>query len=225
VFVFAGGESRPATGGLLCLDPLTGTVDFHFPWRSKSYESVNAACPVIIGNQVLVTSSYQTGAALLNLGADGQATTAWTSKEFGVHFATPIHRDGYVYSFAGRNHPDVEMTCIELASGKIMWSEQPQWKEMMEQKAGPAREVTMSPFRGQFLLVEGRFVCLGEEGHLLCYELTPTGYKELHRAWVFKASESWTPPVISHGLLYLCQNKRGQDGSPARLLCYDVRGK
>jgi hypothetical protein len=225
VFVFAGGESRPATGGLLSIDPLTGTVDFNFAWRSKSYESVNASCPVVVGNQVLVTSSYQTGAALLSIGADMQATTAWTSKDFGVHFATPIHRDGYLYSFAGRNHPDVEMTCIELASGKVMWSEQPQWKDIMEQKTGPAREVTMSPFRGQFVLADGRFVCLGEEGHLLCYDLAPTGFKELHRAWVIKASESWTPPVISHGLLYLCQNQRGQDGSPARLLCYDLRGK
>jgi len=38
VFVFAGGESKPATGGLLCLDPANGKVDFAFPWRGTRYE-------------------------------------------------------------------------------------------------------------------------------------------------------------------------------------------
>jgi len=224
VLVFAGGESRPATGGLLCIDPATGVADFRFPWRSKSYESVNASCPLVIGNQVLVTSSYQTGAALLTIGADMQPTTAWTSLDFGCHFMTPFHVDGHLYGFAGRNHPDVEMACIELATGTITWHEQPRWQEVMSLK-GRERQMQMSPFRGQFLRAEGKFVCLGEEGHLLCYDLSPTGFKELSRAWMFQASESWTPPVLWHGLLYLCQNQKAADGTPSRLLCYDLRGK
>ena len=43
LFVFAGGESRPPTGGLLMIDPVRGSLDFRFPWRSRSYESVNAS--------------------------------------------------------------------------------------------------------------------------------------------------------------------------------------
>ncbi|MCY3758842.1 MAG: PQQ-binding-like beta-propeller repeat protein, partial [Acidobacteria bacterium] len=38
IFVFAGGESRPPTGGLLSIDPANGEIDFRFPWRSRSYE-------------------------------------------------------------------------------------------------------------------------------------------------------------------------------------------
>lgn len=224
VFVFAGGESRPATGGLLCIDPATGAKDFRFPWRSTSYESVNASCPLVIGNQVLVTTSYQTGGALLTIGEDMQPTTAWTTVDFGCHFMTPIHVAGHLYGFPGRNHPDVEMGCIELATGKILWHEQPRWEDVLQQR-GRERKMVMSPFRGQFLHAEGKFVTLGEEGHLLCYDLSPTGFKELSRAWLFQASESWTPPVLWHGLLYLCQNQKGADGTPARLLCYDLRGK
>jgi outer membrane protein assembly factor BamB len=224
VLVFAGGESRPATGGLLCIDPATGVADFRFPWRSKSYESVNASCPLVIGNQVLITCSYQTGAALLTIGADMQPTTAWTSLDFGCHFMTPFHVDGYLYGFAGRNHPDVEMACIELATGTIKWHEQPQWKEVLSVK-GRERQMLLSPFRGQFLRVQGTFVCLGEEGHLIRYELSPDGFREVQRAWMFQASESWTPPVLWHGLLYLCQNQKAADGTPPRLLCYDLRGK
>jgi hypothetical protein len=224
VFVFAGGESRPATGGLLCIDPANGAKDFRFPWRSQSYESVNASCPLVIGNQVLITASYQTGAALLTIGPDMQPTTAWTSQEFGCHFMTPFHVDGYLYGFAGRNHPDVEMACVELATGTVKWHEQPRWQEVLKVK-NRERQMLLSPFRGQFLRVQDTFICLGEEGHLIRYELSPAGFKEVQRAWVFAASESWTPPVLWHGLLYLCQNQKAADGTPPRLLCYDLRGK
>ncbi len=224
VLVFAGGESRPPTGGLLCIDPANGMADFQFPWRSTSYESVNASSPLVIGNQVLVTSSYQTGAALLSIGADMKPMAAWTSLDFGCHFMTPVHVDGYLYGFAGRNHPDVEMACIELATGTVKWHEQPRWQETMTVN-GRTRNMVMSTFRGQFLRAQEHFVCLGEEGHLLCYDLSPTGFKELSRAWMFQASESWTPPVLWHGLLFLCQNRPGADGTLSRLLCYDLRGK
>ena len=66
VFVFAGGESTPPTGGLLSIDPSTGGVDFSFPWRSRSYESVNASCPVVFDNKVFISASYRTGGALLD---------------------------------------------------------------------------------------------------------------------------------------------------------------
>src|SRR5688572_27466673 len=66
IFVFAGGESTPPTGGLMSIDPATGRVDFSFPWRSRSYESVNASCPVIFDNKVFISASYRTGGALLD---------------------------------------------------------------------------------------------------------------------------------------------------------------
>ena len=52
--------------------PKTGAIDFTFPWRSRSYESVNAASPVVAGNQVFISASYRTGGALLNVLPDGK---------------------------------------------------------------------------------------------------------------------------------------------------------
>ena len=75
-------------------------------------------------------------------------------------------------------------------------------------------------------MVDGKFLCLGELGHLLWLDLTPTGYKELARAWLFPARETWALPVLSHGLLYVTQNTPDiiRHGGP-RLLCYDLRGE
>lgn len=223
VFVFAGGESDPPTGGLMCLDPATGAVDFTFPWRSRSYESVNASCPVVTGNRVFVSASYRTGGAMLEITPEFQHKLLWKTGEFGLHFNTPIHQDGYLYGFDGRNEPDASLACIEAATGKLMWRETPEWKETFEVN-GVRREQMLSTYRGTLLQVEGRYLVLGELGHLLWMELTPKGAKELSRAWLFAARETWSTPVLSHGLLYVVQHSRDMlRNRPPRLLCYDLR--
>jgi len=223
VFVFAGGESQPPTGGLIMLDPATGAVDFTFPWRSKSYESVNASCPVIFGNKVFVSASYQTGGAMLEITPDFKHKVLWTTQEFGLHFNTPIHKDGYLYGFDGRNEPDASLACIEAASGKVMWRATPEWKETF-QVNGEAREQLLSTYRGNLLHVDGRFLALGELGHLLWMDLSPKGHKETSRAWLFAARETWSLPVLSRGLLYVVQHSRDSIRNQGpRLLCYDLR--
>ena len=223
ILVFAGGESRPPTGGLLSIDPANGKIDFRFPWRSRSYESVNASNPVVIGNQVLISASYKTGAALLDLRPDGTQRVAWTAPHFGLHWNTAIHRDGYLYGFDGRNEPDAALVCVELKTGKEMWRAVPEWEETVE---FGGRQVTRSftTYRGSLLWADGHFLCLGELGHLLWLDLSPKGFRILSRAWLFAARESWSPPVLSRGLLYVSQNRRDflRGGSP-RLLCYDLR--
>jgi outer membrane protein assembly factor BamB len=225
VFVFAGGESRPATGGLVCLDPANGKVDFTFPWRSTSYESVNASCPVVIGNQVFISATYQTGGALLTISPQFKPELAWKSDDFGIHFMTAIHKDGYLYGFDGRHDINSALVCFQVKDGKEMWRETPKWKETIT-VGGEAREITVGDYRGSLLEADGRFFCLGEAGHLQCWDLTPKGMKEIARSWLFAAHETWTPLVLSHGLLYVVQNHKDElNGNPPRLLCYDLRGK
>ena len=223
VFVFAGGESRPPTGGLICLDPASGNIDFEFPWRSKSYESVNASCPVVIGDQVFISASYKVGGACLRVATDFTHKVAWTNPNVGTHINTAIHRDGYLYVFEGRNEPDASLVCVDLKDGKIVWREVPEWTETVTIR-GRTQEAVLSTFRGSLLYADSHFLCLGELGHLLWLDLTPTGYKQLARHWLFGARESWTPLVLSRGLLYVCQNARDfVSQAPPRLLCYDLR--
>ena len=224
VLVFAGGESRPPTGGLLSINPSDGKVDFTFPWRSRTYESVNASTPTVIGNQVLISAAYQTGAALLDIMPDFSREVVWTNFEFDLHFTTAIHKDGYLYGFDGRNEPDAALSCIRLSDGKQMWRVEPEWKDTVD-TGGRVREITMSTFRGSLMDVDGHFLAIGEWGHLLWLDLTPEGYKELSRAWVVKARETWALPVLSRGLLYVSQNTKSLDRESPRLRCYDLRGR
>lgn len=224
LFVLGGGESRPPTGGLLSINPRDGALDFRFPWRSRSYESVNASCPVVTGDRVLVSASYRTGAALIEVKSDSTFAKLWENSDFDLHWTTAVYDQGHYYAFSGRNEPDARLTCVNASSGETVWSESLEWQETV-QLQGEARTFHASPLRGNLLKVDGRFLALGEHGHLLWLDLSPAGPKILDRTRLFLARETWAPPVISRGLLYVSQNSRSID-PPAgpRLLCFDLRG-
>lgn len=223
VFIFAGGESSPPSGGVLSVNPTNGAIDFAFPWRSRTYESVNASCPVVFDNKVFVSASYRAGGALLSIAPDFSHTVAWTTPEFGLHFNTPIYRDGYLYGFDGRNMGDASLACVDAANGEVVWRAVPEWTESFVLD-GRERQQLMGTARGSLLSVDGDFLCVGELGHLLWMELTPDGFREISRAWLFGARESWSLPVLSRGLLYATQNTRDLlTGAGPRLLCYDLR--
>ena len=221
VFVFAGGESQPPKGGLLSIDPADGSIDFAYPWRSRSYESVNASSPVVVGDQVFISASYRTGSAMLNIDERMQPAVAWTTTEVGTHFNTALEKDGYLYAFEGRNEPDASLVCVDVKTGKVVWRSNPEWDEVI---GNVTRR--LGTYRGTLLHVDGGFLCLGELGHLLWLDLSPKGWKEIVRTRLFLARETWSAPVISRGLLYVSQHGRDfASGSAPRLLCYDLRGR
>lgn len=225
IFVFAGGESNPPTGGLMLINPTDGSVYSRFPWRSRTYESVNAASPVIIGNRVLISATYRTGAVMLDIAPDLTVEQAWTSDDFDLHWTTAIADGGYLYAFPGRNEPDASLAAINIKTGKIAWDEVIEWQERVSVN-GNERDLYLSPFRASLLKVDGRYLALGEQGQLLWLSLSPQGPKILSKTTLFLSRQAWTPPVISKGLLYITQNERDFiSGNGPRLLCYDLRAE
>ncbi len=222
LLVMAGGESDPPHGGLLCIDPDDGQIDLRVSWRSKKYASVNASNPVVIGNQVFISSSYQTGGALVTIHKDFSHTIAWKSKKFATHWNTSIHHGGHLYGFDGRHMKSAKLVCFEVKTGTQRWRTQPSWQELVSVGKDDTQTLTMTPFRGSLLRADGDFLCLGELGHLLWLRLDPTGAKVLARARLFDAPETWSVPALSRGLIYVSQHHKGPSSGP-RLNCYDLR--
>ena len=185
-----------ARGGLVCLEPATGKVFWQFPFRSKLYESVNAASPVVIGDQVFVTASYNTGGALLRVRKDG-GEVIWRDPVMSCHWATPIHRDGCIYSFNGRHEHGTTLRCVEWATGKLM-RDQPDLG------------------RGSMIYVDGRFIILSERGRLILANLRPDKFEELSSVQLL-GYPCWIAPVLANGLLYI--------RNESQLLCLDLRAK
>lgn len=246
VLVFTGGDSDPPTGGLLVINPSDGAIDVRFGFRSKAYISVNAANPVVVGDRVFLTSSYKTGCVLVDCAAPESGRVVWKSNSLRSHFSTTILRDGYLYGFDGTHKNNTAIVCVNAENGEQVWRELPEWQESTDAKnepdtedakdephekgadgeASPKPAATFGYYRGSLVHADGAFLLLGEDGHLAWVDLSPAGYHERTRTRLFSAPQSWTGPVISHGLLYICQNTPDNEaGTPPRLLCYDLRAR
>ena len=112
----------------------------------------NAAWPVIVGNRILVSETYEKGSAWLEF--DGkQLKPLWIdgklqkSQAFRAHWATPIHRDGFIFGCSGRNEPDADFRCVKLSDGEVKW-------------------VHRNHDRTNCICVDGYLIVLGEHGLL-----------------------------------------------------------
>jgi outer membrane protein assembly factor BamB len=180
-----------ARGGLLGFDPQTGTTAFHYKWRAKIEESVNASNPVVVGNTVLLTECYGPGAAYLDL-SSGKPKEIWTDaekdrfdKSLMCHWNTPIHVDGFVYGSSGRHTEDADIRCIELKTGEVRWRQR-------------------RTKRCSLTLIDGHFISLSEYGELALIKVNPNKYEEISKYEVPGLEyPCWAAPVISNGLLYV----------------------
>ena len=189
-----------ARGGLFGFEPRTGKADFHYPWRSKKLESVNASNPVVVGNLVFISEAYGEGSSLLRVRPGGYEVV-WKDKprrrdkSMMLHWNTAIHHEGYLYGCSGRHTNGSDLRCIELQTGKVMWSER-----LYD--------------RTSLLYVDGHFIALGEFGTLTLIHATPEKLDVVSRAHVTDEHgealinyPAWAAPVLSNGFLYI----RGKD--------------
>jgi outer membrane protein assembly factor BamB len=205
-----------ARGGLVGFEPASGKLDFRFPWRAPTLESVNASNPVVVDDLVFISETYGPGAALLRV-RPGEAKVVWSDLErrrdkvMQTHWNTPIHHEGYLYASSGRHTENAELRCVELATGRVAW-----------------RQSDLT--RTSLLYVDGHFVCLGEDGVLRLLRANPKKYDPVAQVVLTEKTSgpnpfglrptrlmkypAWAAPILSHGLLYL----RGAD----RLVCLEL---
>lgn len=217
--------------GLVAVDPLTGTVNFSFWFRSVLHDSVNAARPIVIGNQVFLSAAYETGAALLDIRPDGKkATPVWIDREaMQNHWTTSIYHHGHVYGFSGRHQPGSTFRCIELQSGKLRWkTEDDNANDEADAKEGLGKTPPKYYGRGSAVLVDGQFIVQAETGLLALVDLDPTEFREVSRVQFPELGyPCWTAPVLSRKRLYLSGARRveapgGRYRYEYHLLCLDL---
>lgn len=220
LLVLGGGESDPAFGGLMCIEPEDGKLLDAFPWRADKFESVNGSTPVAVGNnRVYISDAYEIGGVLLELGENLKWKEVWRAPDFGMHWMTPLLLDGHLYGYRGRNEPDAWFASYNASTGEENWREDAEWNIKLES----GRDYRMKYLRGSLLYADGKGYALGELGSLGIFDLNPDGFKELSRTQLFLARATWSLPVIHRGLLYVSQHEPDMDGNPARLICYDLR--
>lgn len=195
-------------GGLVGFEPNTGKIDFHYPWRHSKIESVNASSPVVAGDHVFISESYGIGSSVLKVHPGGyeivwKDPTLRRNKSMALHWNTAVHHDGYLYACSGQHPNGAELRCVELKTGKVVWSQR------VDERAS-------------LLWVNDYFIYLGEYGRLMLLRCTPEKLEVISQVPSLRDENgkqlvkypAWAAPVLADGYLYI----RGKD----RLVCYDL---
>ena len=107
-------------------------------------------------------------------------------------------KDGFLYGmFQFKEYGDGPIKCVELKSGKEMWS---------QKGFGP----------GNVILAGNTLVALSDAGQVTLVDPAPDAYKEVAR---FQAvsGKCWSTPAVANGRLYVRSTKEGA--------CFDVSAK
>ncbi|HSU65227.1 MAG TPA: PQQ-binding-like beta-propeller repeat protein [Tepidisphaeraceae bacterium] len=183
--------------GLVALDPGTGKVFFNFHWRSRNNASVNAATPLVIGDDIFISASYGTGAALLRFKETGPEKIWSGDNVLSNHYATSMYHNGFLFGYDGRQENGPNLRCVEAQTGKVLWSE--------------------DHFGAGTLMGAGdKLLILTEKGELILAPANADSFKPISRAQILPF-DSRAYPALADGLYYA--------RSKEKLVCVDLRSK
>ena len=180
----------------VAVDAKSGRKEWEFPWTTKY--GVNAADPIISGDRVFISSSYNKGCALIKVDS-ASPVVVWQNKELKNQLGSSVLLDGHLYGFDGDNTASRSpLKCIDFATGSMKW---------VDNTIGP----------GALMLADGKLIVLTNKGELIIAKASPQKFDIISRAPVL-TGKCWTVPVLANGRIY-SRNSKGD------VVCLDVSAK
>ncbi|MFN7936571.1 MAG: PQQ-binding-like beta-propeller repeat protein [Bryobacteraceae bacterium] len=171
-----------------------GTGELLWRYDKVANRTANIATPIYAKDHIFVSTDYGTGCALLKVGDGGKASEVYFNREMKNHYSSSVLVGDHLYGFSSQI-----LTAMNFLTGDVTW-----------------RDRTVG--KGSVTLADGMLYVYSERGQMALVEAAPDAYKEKGR-FSIPAGEfnTWTPPVISNGRLYL----REQDN----LYSFDIAAK
>lgn len=166
-------------------------------WRHswKTSYGVNAATPIIIGDEMFISSGYGFGCALLKIAPNG-VTEVWRNKNMKNHVNSCVVLNGYIYGY-----DDNSLKCLDWKTGEVKWS-------------------NGSYGKGALMAADGKLILYSDKAKLGLAEANPEKFTELanFQAIPFTGGkETWASPLLANGRIYV----RNMES----LAAYDAKGK
>lgn len=184
--------------GLHGVDFHTGKSLWQVPWKTDY--GCNICTPLVIDDLVFIASGEQMGCAVYKLSLS-KPTLVWESRGtrsvLKTYWANAVHDRGYLYGISGEFSGILSLNCVELRTGKLVWS-QPRFG------------------KAALTWADGHLFVVTKAGDLVLVEATPAAYREKARVQGL-LSDNRTVPTIANGYLYLRDRKH--------ILCLDLRSR
>jgi outer membrane protein assembly factor BamB len=169
------------------IDPQNGELLWSHPHTTLNGLAVSR--PVWgADNLLFFSSAYNGGSRCLRLSRIRGKTVVrelWDNNKVYVHFGNIIRVGDYIYCSSGQFGPAF-FTAIEAKTGKIAWQEK-------------------MP-KASFLYVNGKFIIVDEDGHLMLATASPAGLK-VHAKVELLNHNAWTVPTLVGTRLYVRDRK------------------
>ncbi|MBL9177193.1 MAG: PQQ-binding-like beta-propeller repeat protein [Verrucomicrobiaceae bacterium] len=172
--------------GVAIMQNSTGRLLAAESFRAGIDASVNAAAPVACGGgKLLFSAAYDVGVGLWQWNKAGsKLVNVWKKPDtLDCHYTTPVHHDGHVYGLHGRQESGMNLRCVRVADGKVMW-------EAPDRIPG-----------GTLILVGDKLLLHAESGELWIFQATPEKFDLLRRSQITRAGHR-SHAAFSNGLLY-----------------------
>src|SRR5262249_47436843 len=130
-------------------------------------------------------AAYGDGSRCVQLTRDGNKAVAneiWHNNRMRVHHSNAIRVGDHVYGSSGDFGAFV-FTALDVKTGAIAWQDR-------------------SLPRSSCVYVDGKFIVLEEDGHLVLASMSPQGLKIRSRVELFQG-RAWTVPSLVGNSLYL----------------------
>lgn len=177
----------------IAVEPATGKELWRVRWVTQY--GVNAADPIVAGDQVFISSGYGKGCTLVDV-ASGTPKEVWKSRVLRTQMNPAVLIDGHLYGVDGDTTEEASLKCIELKTGAEKWA--------------------VAEFgSGTVIAADGKLIALSAKGELSIAAASPDGFKPVAKGQVL-TGKCWTVPVLANGMLY-CRNWKGQ------IVCVDLK--
>jgi outer membrane protein assembly factor BamB len=153
-----------------------GSELWRVPWKTDY--GVNAATPVVDGDELFISSGYNYGCALLRVTSTG-AAEVWRNKNMRNHVNSCVRVNGFLYGY-----DEGELKCLEWKTGAVRWA-------------------TRDYGKGSLMVADGKLILYGQNGKLGTAEVSPDGYKPISSFQALGGKNTWASPVLANGRLYV----------------------
>lgn len=185
-----------AVGGMVGVSK-EGKLLWEIPWNA----SVIAPSPVpIIGNRLFITAGYGSGSLMVQIEKNGDEYSAKEIAKYGPkdwlasEQQTPILYDGLLYGIMPKDAGALkqQFVCYDPDNGELVWS------------SGKTHRFGLGPF----LLADGKFYILDDDGTLSVIALSKTGYEQLAQYRILDGHDAWGPIALAGTRMLLRDSTR-----------------